>query len=86
MSAVGNLLPGCVAELCECVWRGDHQEALRIHRELFPVNRAVFLETNPVPLKVMLASLGLGNEEVRPPLAGAASDTRRRLHDLNPLL
>ena len=69
MSAVGNLLPARVAELSELVAQGDHDGALRIHRELFEVNQAVFFETNPVPLKLMLALLGIGNEEVRPPLA-----------------
>jgi 4-hydroxy-tetrahydrodipicolinate synthase len=79
MSAVGNLLPARVAELCELVWEDDHDEALRTHRELFAVSRAVFFETNPVPLKLMLASVGLGNGEVRPPLTPASADTRRRL-------
>jgi 4-hydroxy-tetrahydrodipicolinate synthase len=82
MSAVGNLVPHRVAELCELVWRDDHDGALRIHRELFPVNQAVFFETNPVPLKLMLALGGLGSEEVRPPLAPANADTRRRVVDV----
>lgn len=82
MSAVGNLAPRRVAELCELVWRDDHEGALRIHRELFPVNQAVFFETNPVPLKLMLALSGLGREEIRPPLSPAAAETRRRVVDV----
>jgi 4-hydroxy-tetrahydrodipicolinate synthase len=69
MSAVGNLFPGAVATLCEAVERGDHADALRLHRELFPVNQAVFFDTNPVPLKAMLALRGIGTADVRPPLA-----------------
>jgi 4-hydroxy-tetrahydrodipicolinate synthase len=82
MSAVGNLLPRRVAELPELVWQGDHEGALRIHRELFEVNQAIFFETNPVPLKLMLALLGIGNEEVRLPLTPASADTRRRLVEI----
>ena len=69
MSAVGNLLPGPVADLCQLVRADDHRGALRVHRELFRVNEAVFDDTNPVPLKAMLAATGLGSAEVRPPLA-----------------
>jgi 4-hydroxy-tetrahydrodipicolinate synthase len=86
MSAVGNLLPGPVADLCARVREGDHDEALKIHRALFRINQAVFFETNPVPLKVMLAAAGLGSEEVRLPLAPASADTRRRLADLIPVI
>jgi 4-hydroxy-tetrahydrodipicolinate synthase len=86
MSAVGNLLPGPVAELCARVREGDHEAALKIHRGLFRINQAVFFETNPVPLKAMLATAGLGSEEVRPPLAVANAQTRRRLADLTPVI
>jgi 4-hydroxy-tetrahydrodipicolinate synthase len=86
MSAVGNLLPSRVAELCARVREGDHESALRVHRELFRINKAVFFETNPVPLKVMLAAAGLGTEEVRPPLAPATPDTKRRLAELGPII
>jgi 4-hydroxy-tetrahydrodipicolinate synthase len=86
MSAVGNLLPGRVAELCACVRAGDHEAALQIHRALFRINQAVFFETNPVPLKAMLAAAGLGSEEVRLPLAPPSAETRRRLADLTPII
>lgn len=79
MSAVGNLLPGPIAELCALVAADDHAGALKLHRELFRLNQAVFFETNPGPLKAMLADAGLGSEEVRPPLAPLAEETRARV-------
>ena len=79
MSAVGNLLPGPVAELCAAVAAADHARALALHRELFRLNQAVFYDTNPGPLKAMLADAGLGSEEVRPPLAPLAAETRARV-------
>jgi 4-hydroxy-tetrahydrodipicolinate synthase len=84
MSAVGNLFPGRVAALCEFVWNNDHDMALRLHRELFPVSQAIFFETNPVPLKCMLAEEGICAEEVRPPLAPATAETRMRLRAITP--
>lgn len=79
MSAVGNLFPRAVAELCEAVDRDDHVKALELHQTLFDVNRAVFFDTNPVPLKTMLEAHGLGNGEVRPPLIGLDEATRERV-------
>jgi 4-hydroxy-tetrahydrodipicolinate synthase len=82
MSAVGNLAPRRVAELVVAVQTGDHEAALAIHRELFRVNAAIFYETNPVPLKWMLEAIGVGNGEVRPPLAPPSPETVRRLSEL----
>lgn len=79
MSAVGNLFPERVAALCQAVDAGRHAEALEIHRELFDVNRAIFFDTNPVPLKAMMEILGVGSAEVRPPLAAADEELRSRL-------
>jgi 4-hydroxy-tetrahydrodipicolinate synthase len=69
MNAVGNVAPGDVAALCTAVAGGDHVTALSLHRRLFELNQAVFFDTNPVPIKWMLARLGLCEADVRPPLA-----------------
>lgn len=79
MNAVGNLVPARLVALCEAVAGDEHAKALGIHRELFEVNRAIFFDTNPVPLKRMLSHLGLGSEEVRPPLAPLDDATRERV-------
>lgn len=79
MNAVGNVAPERVVALCDAVERGDHPAALALHRELFELNRAIFFDTNPVPLKHMLARLGVGSDEVRPPLAPLDGATRERV-------
>ena len=79
MSAVGNLVPEPVADLCRAVGEGDHARALALHRSLFRVNQAVFYDTNPGPLKAMLLASGLGSDEVRPPLAPLSEETRARV-------
>jgi len=79
MSAIGNLLPESIAELCALVAADDHAGALRLHRELFRINEAVFFDTNPGPLKAMMADAGLGSDEVRPPLAPLSEETRARV-------
>jgi 4-hydroxy-tetrahydrodipicolinate synthase len=79
MSAVGNLYPELLTRLCDSVQKGNHAEALEIHRSLFRLNQAVFWDTNPVPLKAMLHLRGFGTGEVRPPLLAATTELRSRL-------
>jgi 4-hydroxy-tetrahydrodipicolinate synthase len=79
MSAVGNLFPRAVMALCDAVARADPRAALQLHRELFAVNEAVFFDTNPVPLKAMLAQRGVSSAEVRPPLAPLDESTQARV-------
>lgn len=70
MNAVANLVRARIAALFEAVEKGNVVEARRWHEELFELNRAIFLETNPIPLKYMMARLGLlKSPEVRLPLA-----------------
>jgi 4-hydroxy-tetrahydrodipicolinate synthase len=79
MSAIGNLMPAQIAQLYDLVLHGDHAAALRLHRTLFRLNEAVFYDTNPGPLKAMLAASGRGSEELRPPLAPLSDATRARV-------
>lgn len=69
MNAVGNLAPAIVARLCELVEEGDLAAARDLHFKLFELNQSIFLETNPIPLKYMMARMGLlDSSEVRLPL------------------
>ncbi len=78
MNAAGNLDPARVRALCAAVLNGDLAAARRLHFELFQLNKAIFLDTNPIPLKYMMWRLGLlGSNEVRLPLV-AISDSERQ--------
>lgn len=69
MNAVGNLAPARVAALCDAVAAGELARARGIHFELFELNQAIFLDTNPIPLKYMMKRLGLlETDELRLPL------------------
>jgi 4-hydroxy-tetrahydrodipicolinate synthase len=69
VSATGNLLPREVARLYDLVATGEWQAAQDLHYHLLPLNDAVFLEINPVPVKTALGWLGKIDPEVRLPLA-----------------
>jgi 4-hydroxy-tetrahydrodipicolinate synthase len=83
MNAVGNVAPGRVARLCEAVSAGQLAQARDLHFELFELNQAVFWETNPIPIKYLMARLGLlASDSHRPPMSPATAQLRQRLDDL----
>jgi 4-hydroxy-tetrahydrodipicolinate synthase len=83
MNAVGNLAPRRVAALHEACARGDLSEAQRLHSELFDLNRAIFFDTNPIPLKYMMKRLGLLRENShRLPMVPASPDVAARLDEI----
>jgi len=80
MSAVGNLVPARVAAMCRAVAEGALAEAQKIHLELFELSQAIFLDTNPIPLKYMMTRLGLlDSAEVRLPLVALDAERQARL-------
>ena len=83
MNAVGNLRPKPLADMCEAVWRGDLFGARDLHRQLFEINKAVFYDINPIPMKYMMKRLGiLALNEHRLPLVPATDELERRLDDV----
>ncbi len=80
MNAVGNLRPKLLAEMCEAVWRGDLKAAQDLHHRLHEVNKAVFFDTNPIPMKYMAKRLGIiPSNEHRLPLVPATAELEQRL-------
>ena len=54
VNAVGNVVPRKVAELYEAVTSKGLEDGRAVHQELFELNRAVFYDTNPIPVKYMM--------------------------------
>lgn len=80
MNAVGNLCPAVLREMCEAVWRNDLAGAQLLHQRLFEINRAVFFDTNPIPIKYMMKRLGiLATNEHRLPMVPATAELEKRL-------
>ena len=80
MNAVGNLAPAKVAALSDAVEASDLRRAKDIHFELFEISKAIFFDTNPIPLKYMMKRLGLiANNEHRSPMSPAPEALERRL-------
>lgn len=76
VSVAANLVPRRMTELAARGLAGDFAEARRIHDELFPLFRALFVETNPIPVKAMMEEVGLASGELRLPLAPLSPENR----------
>jgi 4-hydroxy-tetrahydrodipicolinate synthase len=80
MNAVGNLRPKVLAEMCEAVWAGDLATGRRLHEQLLEINKAVFFDTNPIPMKYMMKKLGLlADNEHRLPMMSATPELAAKL-------
>jgi 4-hydroxy-tetrahydrodipicolinate synthase len=80
MNAVGNLQPRVLAEMCESVFRGDMATGQRLHEQLLEINKAVFFDTNPIPMKYMMKKLGiLAENEHRLPMVSATPELAAKL-------
>lgn len=84
ISVVGNILPSETRALVGAALAGRRDEARKLHARLLPVIDALFLESNPSPLKAALAFAGYCSDAVRLPLASASESTRARLAELLP--
>jgi 4-hydroxy-tetrahydrodipicolinate synthase len=79
ISVLGNVLPRETAAMISAARQGHGAEALRLHQQLLPLMDALFVESNPIPLKAALKLLGLGEDTVRLPLVPASAATRTRV-------
>ena len=68
ISVVNNIVPKDVAEMVAKFKKGDLEGARKLHYKLLPLIKAVFLETNPVPVKTAMALMGMIEPGVRLPL------------------
>ncbi len=68
VSVVSNVLPRRFGSMVRSALAGDFEQARRRHFELLPAMRACFFETNPLPVKAVLAALGRMSGHVRLPL------------------
>jgi len=80
ISTVANILPAATAELTRAWTAGDHARARQLHYELLGVTQALFIESNPIPVKTALAILGrIPSATLRLPLTEISKANRDRL-------
>ncbi len=81
ITVTANVAPKDMSSMVSAALNGDFQEARRLHFKLVPIFGALFLETNPIPVKAALAMMGKGSDEVRLPLTTLAKEFRPKLKE-----
>jgi len=76
ISTISNAVPKEMQGLFELYFSNEQEEALKMHEHLYPVAKALFLETNPVPVKYAMKHLKLDTGVLRLPL-GELSDKNK---------
>ncbi len=79
ISVVSNIAPGEMSSMMELAMKGDSEEARKIQDRLYPLMKALFLETNPIPVKKALEIMGICTSEVRLPLLAMSGELVPRL-------
>ena len=81
ITVTANVAPSDMANMVSAAQKGDYEHARTLHYKLTPLFSALFLETNPIPVKAALAMMGKMSEEVRLPLTPLADECRPKLRE-----
>ena len=79
VSVASNLIPAQVCALVNAQDAGDVKNARKLHRQLLPIFKDLFIEPNPVPIKTALSWRGMMSAEVRLPLCEMSGPNHARL-------
>ncbi|MCA1738160.1 MAG: 4-hydroxy-tetrahydrodipicolinate synthase [Actinobacteria bacterium] len=82
ISVVSNVAPGAVSDMVASLNQGDFDRGRELHYQLLPLFRALFFETNPIPVKAAASLLGLCSDEIRLPLVPMSGDNLRKLQEV----
>jgi 4-hydroxy-tetrahydrodipicolinate synthase len=79
ISVAGNVAPAEVRALCDHARAGRMDQAREVHQRLLPLFKALFIESNPGPVKCLLAAMGLIENELRLPLVPVEPATAKAI-------
>ena len=81
ISVIGNVAPRAMKELVVAALKGDHAAALSRQVAMAELNRTMFIETNPGPVKAAVALLGKAGPEIRLPLWQVSEPNLKKIRD-----
>ena len=81
ISVAGNVAPELMRQLTDHARAGHMAEAEKVHRRLQPLFKALFVESNPGPIKFLLSAMGLIANELRLPLVPVEPASERAIRE-----
>lgn len=82
ISVASNIIPKEMHELTSFALNGDFEKARKMHYELLPLFKGIFIETNPIPIKAALAMKGMIKESYRLPLCPMKPENKEKLRQV----
>ncbi|MGH2458173.1 MAG: 4-hydroxy-tetrahydrodipicolinate synthase [Chloroflexota bacterium] len=82
VSVVGNIAPAPMSEMVRAYRAGNVARARELHYQVFDLCRAMFYETNPIPVKTAAGFLGLCSSELRLPMCPMGEANRQKLEQV----
>ena len=79
ISVVANIAPRDVADMVIAFEKGEIKRAQALHYKLLPLIKAVFIETNPIPIKTAMGLMGLCAPDLRLPMCSMSVDNLEKL-------
>jgi len=79
ISTVANIAPKEMSQVAEACLKGEWEKGRDLQFKLIPLIHAVFLETNPIPIKTALAQMGKCTGELRLPLTPMSEGNLKKL-------
>ncbi len=81
ISVTANVVPDRMVKMYESFVKGEWKEASRLHRELYPLSKVLFIDTNPIPVKTALSMMGMMEKEFRLPLCPTTPEKERIIEE-----
>jgi 4-hydroxy-tetrahydrodipicolinate synthase len=82
VSVASNIVPDRMKALTQAALKGDWDRARSLHYDLLPLFRAIFLETNPIPIKAAMAMKGFVEEVYRLPMCPMSPENKKALTEV----
>ncbi len=79
ISVVANIVPKDVANMVEAFEKGNLKKAQEIHYKLLPLIKAMFIETNPIPVKTAMGLMKMCEPDLRLPMCSMSEDNLERV-------
>lgn len=79
ISVVANIIPADVASMCEAFLKGDIKKAEELHYKMLSLVKAMFIETNPIPVKTAMGLMKMIDPEMRLPLCEMLPENKEKL-------
>jgi 4-hydroxy-tetrahydrodipicolinate synthase len=79
ISVLANIMPKTVGDLTDAFFAGDLAKARQLHLDTLKIGNAMFIESNPIPVKTALGLMGKCSDEVRLPLCEMSAGNKAKL-------